>query len=649
MARGLAAHTAEIAHDEPLTDEGVLDRVDRMVRESQSLCGQVHTKAQHNAEYDAGKHYPRDVKRYAERERIPLLVVDKIAPFIDIMVSRASEQKFRPTLNATFDEELEITDPLDKAIAKLRKISGAERAIMAAFRDMWIGGAGVVQIFTYRRNSRVTQVGYKARPIWEVIWDVSTQEQNYTDTAYRNHGKWYTREQIEQRYGKLEENWMTLMKEGGGGGGAGGKTGGWPLSIRNSYRGTSTVDELFAVHSEWVEIETYYEIDLDVSMDQMVVSLINDSRNPVAQQEAILTAVVESAKGRGFNPQITPEEPAKYPWKLTPAEFKEFQRQWDTVNDKPFRNFLKLERDQYYFADTIGRKVFKKGKIPENDWSIFFLTDVLIRQPAGYRPRCFLTGEVDRQDTQNKALSRMIEQIVSAPSGVYTKRTNMEDLQTQLHDLARPKKIKFITEPDAMKEFASPNVEAYEKVYNIADKLSSETAIDPYSAGAAPDLRRIASRVQSSQIAAQAAKHTSRFDALRIFHLQEGKNLMRKFIAHFALEDIMRLIGSKATTLPADRRAWDAILELGADVDEKLMTPQEELEQWKNVWVDQGGWLAGLPPEYIPEPRVMASMLPTGLMPPEAMTLYKQQLETLGQPPETPSPGTAPPEQAPQE
>lgn len=700
MNYSTAAHAEEMAYverDWNRDDRGIRDRVMAYRLEGQTLWNAIHVRAQEDHRYAGGQQYPADVEKYARSKGLPRLVIDKVTPLIDTMVSRLSMRRFRPAIISDRVELAAVAEPLDLAMGEMRRRGRAEFATEDAFRDLWTTGIGVIQILTYWRNSRVPKLRYDAIPLWEIMVDPLCREQNFQDRTWHQRHRFYTHPQLMEMYGTVPgfantfQSYYEMWKEAGGT-----QDGHWPTALESSWRTSSEgTDQVAMTTTEWREVEPYYEITLDPELDALVLQRLLDGGDQpgeeqlfVALRESILqvaglatdaaTREQLATDGPVAVPRETsarPQEMAERPWKLSKEGYERFLRVWNVAGLAPFTGAWEGERDAFYYADTVGDLVVvKTGRIPENFWRVHFLTDVMVRQPEGHLPRCYVRGVQDRQDFYNQTISGMLEMIAGHPKALMVTE-NMFDQSTEAeNNLARPRHIvqarKPLT-PDNIREPTPPRVEAYVHMHQVADQIQSEETMNPYEAGgtgSTGSLSRTAFRAISTLTEASQEKHASRFNALRRFHVMaEAQHLIRILSTFWDWDDIVRMVGVDKITaeqvnpetgqpeqimlFPRDRRAWMEVLDYGVDLDEKEVTVNEAEDRFHKLFLDQGGLLAafGGRPEF-PEPKVLAESLPDALasvLGARGARLYHEQLKKLQDMIDNPQPppGQDPPPQ----
>lgn len=658
----------------PLTDEGIYRRVRGYRDEAHHLWNAIHVRARQDHRYAGGQHYPESVERYAREKGLPRLIFDKVTPLIDTMVSRMSMRRFRPTVIADRVELAALAEPLDLAMAELRRRGRAEFALADAFRDLWTTGIGAVSIGPYWRNSRQPKIKYQCHPLWEIMVDPLSREQNFADRTWHQRHRYFTRQQLEERYGRLDgfsDTFKTFYQLWKATGSATSESY-WPTSLNEVWTGSGDAERIALTTSEWRDVEPYYEITLDAELDAQVQErLLAGGSKPGEDQvlEALIDSVLqvqgmtrdelEAGEVSQETPPPTgtrPEEMARLPWKLSEKRYEAFRRIWQVAGLGEFKNWWLGERDVFKFADTVGDLVVvNSGRIPENFWRQHFLTDVMVKQPEGYLPRCYLRGVQDRQNFINMSMSGMVEVMSSWIKAVMVDEHSFDQTTQAEADLGNPRKVvKVKGNPnDKVREPTPPRLDGHSTMLQAAQQVHSEESISPYEQGAAGssgDLRRTSRNALTTLMGTAQEKHAARFDALRRFHLDaEGPYLLHALAAHWSWDSIVHMVGMDKVTVdqpdpetgenvptilfPRDRREWLTVLEYGITLDEKEVTPQEAEERFHKLFIDQGGLLATLTnrPEF-PEPRVLAEALPdalAGVLGARGSLYYEQQLQRL--------------------
>lgn len=594
-----------IAHREPLSAEGVVERIRRYRKDGYTLCTQVHDIAREMQRYAGRQQWPEHVARWAKSQGIPALVADDIGVLVSTMVGKQSMERLEPKILAEGDVlpgEAEAFSAFVKRVRELYKIEFHERA---GFRHLWIQGLAALKFSVRYRNSRIPQIVVELLPIWETMWDPKAREQCLLDTSWRSTGRWTDATEFRRMHG-LEEDFVSVHKSGEG------QSADWPTDVRNSFK--SNTDEVFVWTVEWRDVEPLVEIDLPLSMDQAALQLVN---NGLSMGEA-LQQVTESTELL----QVNPSEPkSQLPWQLSEEEWERFSSQWEVHRRMPFSDYWQGERDVYYDAVVVGDYVVKEPRrIPENGFTIHFMGDDMVASPEGWYPLSFVADLRDRQDFKNMSISGAIETTAKAPKGAFWHQPNaISDIGDFHANIGRPGSTHETSGPpgETWGTIEGKMFDGYIKLLEVAKEFQTEVTLDPYSTANVDDLRRVASAAVAQVTNNASQKHSGRFAALRVFREETTRHLIKICIAHFELADLVRLIGPTLAnrlmdpeTGMVDKRRWAEAVRFGVTVEESPYTAAEGDAIFYQLFVDQGGMISRfLNTPYDPGPGVMAEIL----------------------------------------
>ncbi len=599
--------------------EDIFARRTRYREQGTRYCTSIHERAQKHQEYAGYQQWPEHLKRRAAQRNIPMLVLDQIGPFVGTMTGKMQTERLAPKIVGEGDVAYPA-EALGAWVTRMRESYRAELVERQAFRDLWIAGAAAVGFQTIIRGSRVPRITARVIPIWELLWDPDVRQQNFLDRAWHAHGRYCDATQFRDRFGVSGIQFEELYEKAGGDDGSDS----WPTDVRNSFKRDS--DEVFIWTLEWRDVEPMVEIDLPADMDAKVVEMITGSRGRITLLDAL--RALSSPYAMPYDPQA---EKSPLPWQLSKDEWLSFSTNWRELRGTPFDAFLELERDVYMDAVMAADEIIREpAPRPQNSWGIHFMTDELIAMPTGYEPIPWLTGEIDRQNIRNAAISGEMETAGTAPKNLLMHKPGaFPQIQTVEDDLGRPGARVEVTDLNAYKFESQPPYQGYRQIMDLAGSLSREVTLDPYSTGQVDDLRRTAYR--SVQLVTQSAnsKHSGRFSGLSLFREETTRMLLRTAVADFEVDDVRRVIGaSRAATLNPDKRSWIEAERHGVTVDESPYTVSELDELFKQLFVEQGGamrWLVGS--QYDPGLAVMAELIGnlTGI-PLAARQLWRNEL-----------------------
>lgn len=579
-----------------------------------------------------------------EDGKVPQIVVDRIGPTLEALTGPETTSRIRGTVRPDGPGAV-MALPMDAFVREQVQRGGAIRSSVEsdAYYNTWVAAVGVTRqlwVFEGTPGHARPRTVKKTYPVWEYMCDPNAREQNFRDADWHKLGRWMPAKQVHAEYGLTVDEVVDALADE-----AEALSEAWPEWNQSVY--DQERDLLFVETTEWREMVDFVELDLPAAVDQRAVAIFEDldrgGKEPRSVVEAILQALEESLQnlqaaaspplGGAAGGDVLPFSPAapslgagsplneegeKGPsWELSVEEFAALQEAHERMTGEELLFFNVSKRWRYHYADICGDKLLRSGTLAEECFTFNVMTDRLSMDKRGWRPRSWVSLQVDQQNMLNKALSTIISTYASVPKCTIIDETRLgagvTTNQVDANYLANPRHTLFVTGPpeQVVGRPAMHLDEAPRLLYEIVSGLWEESAADRYTLGQGGDMRRVSSKALGQVQQGSSAKHAKRANALTLYREQDVKHLLHGMVAYCSYADVVSLIGQEAAQyLPPDRRQWRKALHWDVIVEDATVSSQEKWERFQRTLIETGLLqLIMADPRYAPSSRTWAKMV----------------------------------------
>lgn len=656
-----------VSGKETLDKKGASNRISRFIDGNRQECQWYWSEAEFSHLYVGGRQWPVEIYNERLKEERAALVVNKTEVAIDSFTGNLQTDRFQASVMPENYEE-PIAGPLNQVVQEQRRRAGGRRTSTEVFRDMWIGRVGCQHISPYQDGQSLMERRVVI-PIWEMMWDTKSREQNFTDRRGHVHGRYINAYDFRAMFPKEETDrffkiWSSPGRDE--------KISGWPLNVENVYHQTD--ENVWLYSHEWRETERCVYLKLPGSIDQQVLANL---AGDIHTDETVLDALAVSMVGMGAAmAQAQSDPPAKLGWTLNEKDFGALEQVYFKVasTEIPLSFYRRLTRERYYKADFVGNQLVGKVRlIPEQKFTFLFMTDKLIKTAqSGHRPRSYIRGMQDQQTAMNRALagrmddaSRSIKNALLVTEGFFKNPAKAQE------QLSAPGAVVICQQPPQegvnYKLMQTKPNPVWSEIYSDLTAIWAEEIIAPHETGGQQDMRRVSARALAAVTQSARGKHGSRYEAYSTMLAEEVVLTIHQLHAYYEYEEALDIVGPgysrpavdpttgeaiEEPLLPSDRRLWLHALRRQVSIVETPYTETERDDLFTQL-NETGYWqtLAQmLPPEVALEfmveltPANLASSSPKAFAKlREAVELLKQQQAQQQQTqPEQPPPGGQP-------